>query len=410
MEAKKQPRRIAKTKSLETTFDEGDSDVDEVQRRLDNLLGDVSDGSDMEYDPINDDLDTSDENDQKRKEEANKNTTNVAQGTTKKNKRLSTKINKESNFKKARLKRISKKSTRTKTKSDDAEDVSDKIELLGAVSKTDEVTSNNDEEGEEDSDDSFIQQIRDSYTQKINSLSSRSALKKPAMVHDCGENRKEPKKIRLDCLNCYREVSLSDLRAVPSLMRTILGFHNPYYYDKNSNIVKHIRNARNHGTRLFALNFVKMEFERLLTGNSQECLNYLVSLLNIKASFWSANFNLQTKEKFDPMVEEAGLMTFRLLQRIISNSSLYAQTILKFGKIADGFRKKGVSKSVRKLILPVTPRSLIGSIKELIGAGDIQGLNEVFQNFTSTRSNTENEVELELVRSIVAMMRIIVQV
>merc|ERR1719300_987888 len=87
----------------------------------------------MEYDPINDDLDTSDENDQKRKEEANKNTTNVAQGTTKKNKRLST--NKESNFKKARLKRISKKSTRTKTKSDDAEDVSDKIELLGAVSK-----------------------------------------------------------------------------------------------------------------------------------------------------------------------------------------------------------------------------------------------------------------------------------
>jgi len=407
MEAKKQPRRIAKTKSLETTFDEGDSDVDEVQRRLDNLLGDVSDGSDMEYDPINDDLDTSDENDQKRKEEANKNATNVAQGTTKKNKRLST--NKESNFKKARLKRISKKSTRTKTKSDDAEDVSDKIELLGAVSKTDEVTSNNDEEEEEDSDDSFIQQIRDSYTQKINSLSSRSALKKPAMVHDCGENRKEPKKIRLDCLNCYREVSLSDLRAVPSLMRTILGFHNPYYYDKNSNIVKHIRNARNHGTRLFALNFVKMEFERLLTGNSQECLNYLVSLLNIKASFWSANFNLQTKEKFDPMVEEAGLMTFRLLQRIISNSSLYAQTILKFGKIADGFRKKGVSKSVRKLILPVTPRSLIGSIKELIGAGDIQGLNELFQNFTSTRSNTENEVELELVRSIVAMMRIIVQ-
>ena len=106
MEAKKQPRRIAKTKSLETTIDEGDSDVDEVQRRLDNLLGDVSDGSDMEYDPINDDLDTSDENDQKRKEEANKNTTNVAQGTTKKNKRLST--NKESNFKKARLKRISK--------------------------------------------------------------------------------------------------------------------------------------------------------------------------------------------------------------------------------------------------------------------------------------------------------------
>ena len=366
MEVKRQPRRIAKTKSLETTFDDDDdSDIDEVQRKLDRLLGDDSDGSDKEYNPVIDDLATSDENDLNKKEEAAKNNAEDPKVTAKKNKRLSKRTNNNGNYKKAKIKSNTKKVGRPRKKIDVAENLSDQIEVVGALSKTDEVTSNN-EEDVEDSDDSFIQQIRDSYRQKIKQRSSgKSSLNKPDSVDQRNTKKvgRPRKKIdvaktksflymNVDALKCDRPVLVSDLRTIPSLMRTILGCHNPYNFDENFKVRRNV-NHLFEGTRFFTLNIAQMEFERLLNGDSQECLSYLVSLLNMPTTFWSMQNNLKTSEMFDPMVEEAGMMTFRLLQRIISNSSLYAQTVLKFGKIADGFRNKSVVTRCKKKIVPV---------------------------------------------------------
>ena len=122
-------------------------------------------------------------------------------------------------------------------------------------------------------------------------------------------------------------------------------------------------------------------------------------------------FNLASKRavQWNYEVEEYGLLTLDLVQRLFTSKTLYLETVLNIGKMAHEWRAsskwsnrfemvKGVFKNV--------PKTMSRCAQLLIEGGDLAGLYELFEKF-DRNCNTKNEVELQFMRSVAAMIKLV---
>ena len=140
----------------------------------------------------------------------------------------------------------------------------------------------------------------------------------------------------------------------------------------------------------------------------ESCCEILIEFMRLPREFWMApDQNPRSIEAGHDKTrghEEVGLVVLQVLERLISNRSLYLQTVLKIGKIVmkwrrshiERGRKPKISKRARK------PKTFLKCCDLLISAGDLSGLKELFQDYEPVRG--EMETEVGVVRCVVEMM------
>ena len=352
MEERKQPGRSAKRKSEDTSsagdYDYGD-DMDDLQGRLDRLLGRDSD-SDANYNPDSGDDDTVSSDDGKK---------------------------------------------------DPIEDGVRNIDL-------NPVGDNENDEMSEDSDIENMRQKRKIATAKrrVTSKTKSKKLNVGKSGDGMGMAVKKRGPGRPPGIKSKREITedmvyFHEMRKVPSLVKECLDLLHPKFHE--------FVQAKYFSRSSITLNSgeFRAQAQHRLPENPHGCLSLMVKIMEQPKEF----FNLASKvaDKWNYEVEEYGLLTLDLVQRLFTSKTLYLETVLNIGKMAHEWRAsskwsnrfemvKGVFKNV--------PKTMSRCAQLLIEGGDLAGLYELFEKF-DRNYNTKNEVELQFMRSVAAMIKLV---
>ena len=338
------PRKV-KSRSTDSSLygddEDEDSEVDEIQEKLDRILGSDS-NSDISYTPGKDDPDT-DEDEAMKDSDSDKIPTNN-QGSEKNN---------------------------------ESEDYS--------------------------SGDSDIERIRANFEsnlakklQKPVKSDKEDVEKKDKYVNRPAEDRKSKE------TQWKNLVYFKDIRSVPSLYKETVEVFHPKLGDKE--VSQRHKNLYNHVGMSEHVNHVKRYIQRSVPKNLEDCSIYLVNILKQPKEFFFG------RNTYNFEMEEFGLVVVDFVQRLITNKTLFLETILKIGKIASNFRPFWKQVTVRNSILRKTPKTMIKCAQLLIEGGDFDALMELFEDFKSDRFNAEDEIELEMMRAFAGMVRVITQV
>ena len=196
-------------------------------------------------------------------------------------------------------------------------------------------------------------------------------------------------------------VYFHEMRKVPSLVKECLDLLHPKFHE--------FVLAKFYSRGSISLNSgeFRAQAQHRLPENPHECLSLMVKIMEQPKEF----FNLASKvaDRWNYEVEEYGLLTLDLVQRLFTSKTLYLETVLNIGKMAHEWRAsckwsnrfemvKGVFKNV--------PKTMSRCAQLLIEGGDLAGLYELFEKF-DRNCNTKNEVELQFMRSVAAMIKLV---
>ena len=118
----------------------------------------------------------------------------------------------------------------------------------------------------------------------------------------------------------------------------------------------------------------------------EDCCQILIELMSLPQDFWKTGARKSVGH------EELGLAVVDVVQRCISNKSLFLQTILTIGKVSLEWRE--ASK---------TPRTFLSCCSALISAGDLAGLADLFQDYEPVKGEVE---ECGVMRCVVSLMKV----
>ena len=345
MEERKQPGRIAKRKSEDTSsvgdYDYGD-DMDDLQGRLDRLLGRDSD-SDANYNPDSGDEDTVSSDGGKK---------------------------------------------------DPIEDGVRNIDLSPV----------GDDANDEISEDSDIENMR--QKRKIATAKRRVIPKtksKKLNVVKSGDGMAIKKGGRSPG-GTEDMLYFHEMRKVPSLVKECLDLLHPKVPECVQAKISRSRLLLNAGE-------FRAQAQHRLPENPHGCLSLIVNIMKQPKIFFDVA-DLGTAAGFwNYEVEEYGPLTLDLVQRLFTSKTLYLETVLNIGKMAHEWRSiskknNGSRFEMLKGVFKSVPKTMTRCAQLLIEGGDLPGLYELFEKFDRNK-NTKNEMELQFMRSVAAMIKLV---
>ena len=198
-------------------------------------------------------------------------------------------------------------------------------------------------------------------------------------------------------------VYFHEMRKVPSLVKECLDLLHPKFHEfVQAKFLSRSSISLNSGE-------FRAQAQHRLPENPHGCLSLIMKIMGLPKVFFELASKTKNGENWNYEVEEYGLLTLDLVQRLFTSKTLYLETVLNIGKMAHEWRAsskwsnrfemvKGVFKNV--------PKTMSRCAQLLIEGGDLAGLYELFEKF-DRNCNTKNEVELQFMRSVAAMIKLV---
>ena len=132
--------------------------------------------------------------------------------------------------------------------------------------------------------------------------------------------------------------------------------------------------------------------------NTESCCQILIELMSLPSDFWNVPRSLNVER------EDLGLVTLEVLQRMITNRTLFLKTVGIVGKIGMAWRRSHIEPGPKpiKPREPRIPKTFLKCCELLISAGDWPGLKDMFGEHHPVKG--EMDTEAGLMRCVVEMI------